>query len=847
MKRVISLLSMAVLAGCNSSSSDDNNNNTRALNGYAIDDFVLNASVYAKSFEGGDIISTTSGEMGQFTFSGENALNTDEVYLINVRNGVLDRDGKIETTDFQIDFTGHQMKALVRAGESRDLIVNPLTTGIAQYVLDNDLSYEEYTRLLDELPGGINELNALSANGISDLEQLGYAIGHFTQAASETGVQIDGLYAIIDSLVDNGRFDDDSELTITQAVNNFRSAKYYGMQSSNFVTPAGQYAQRMNDDSEPLRIGLVPDTQGSGDNNSWLLQDGLMKHYVDEGVDLVLAVGDLTNSNTQYEYDHWLRVMDKYSERQDMTILPVRGNHEKTWYADDGGTQIFIDNLEHMMTDAEHMPGYENLTYAYTQDNVLVIMVDVYIHDNPAEYDSGKSAWVTTYPWLKEMVEKYRDDVDHIIVGTHEPMFGRQRNGRWIEVDAFGSSDGDTRTQYGSSLRKEIIKFFADNNVIYVSGHDHQYSRSAILIDEDRDVSTSKVKHAPVQYFDHIISGNASFKEYGTRYYAGAYNFNDSAHERMVSRHTMQQTPVTGLNSSILTFKGNEIDYVARVAAHDYTQADQDIFEADGNFDDAYDYDIPWREIDRFTKVKGAYTRILDAENSNSKSMDSIIIRSEQDDEYVGTSAILIKYYNYLFNTYSTAGYSAGSEYYRNAEAATKNLDVMVNFSYLSDGDNADTVTDVLMVSGTQQQDGAHLDSGGNLVPREDGDFSADRIDYGHEIDGFIEDVPGDIFALGFIVPDDIDIRTVEPARYDEATGNWVSQAYDEAELERGLNYSDNYMRASRALPDSLSHLTDQERHKIHGVEEASRMVWFHANRDGKYALVRKGTATPAE
>ncbi|GAM56620.1 hypothetical protein JCM19231_5199 [Vibrio ishigakensis] len=361
-------------------------------------------------------------------------------------------------------------------------------------MIENRLDYGSYQNLMNMLPADVQVLNRVSSPKLKNVSQVGYAIGHFTQSAAWGDLHLKGLDNIVDSLSDTGTFDRNNVVTYSDAINLASAAVRYGASSADFVTSTGQYAYDLNNDHEEIVVGLMPDTQARG--QAWLLQDGLMHRYANEGVELVLAVGDLTNTNTQEEYDHWLRVMNNYTNTNNMKVLPVRGNHENEWWLPDGGSNIYIQNVGHLIEDAEHLPGYENLTYAYKYKNILVISVDVYIHNNQYEFDSGKSAFVTAFPWMKEMVAKYHDEVDHIILMTHEPLFGRYYPGQRENIDKAtnGAWDGDPN-EIGIKQRERIQKFLADNNILYVSGHDHQYSRSAILIDETRKLTEDRIKN----------------------------------------------------------------------------------------------------------------------------------------------------------------------------------------------------------------------------------------------------------------------------------------------------------------------------------------------------------------
>ncbi|MDR9829395.1 metallophosphoesterase, partial [Vibrio sp. FNV 38] len=846
MRYLLPILAVAVLTACNSSNKE---NDVPAeppivapptlvpLTGFVVGDYVIDGQVTAQDIssdrEHSVNVNTTTN--GQFVFPGNDLLGLHDggVYFIEVEGGTLSRSGSQKDHSFTSDVEDLTFSALVKAGANQDLIINPLTTGISLFVMENGLTYQDYQILLENLPESLYAMTSLDQSWDS-VNELGYAATYFNQAiAGTSNSTVTGIGYIVESLQDNGQFDD-SDIVTPAMIEEFAPlARKYARQVQNHINAAGQYTATLNGDEEVVKVGIVPDTQGSGDNNSWILQDGLMNFYLDQNVDLVLAVGDLTNSNTQLEYDNWLRIMSKYVDESDLTILPVRGNHESDSIFGDasGGADIFKENVSFMTEGGEHLEGYEGLTYAHKYKNVLAISVDVYQHNNSEDL-SLKNPWLTSYPWIQELVEKYGDEVDHIFLSTHEPMFGRRRNGYWSSIAQWPITGGRDKL-------KEMMQFFADNNIIYVSGHDHQYSRSAILVDEDRNVQTELQKLVPVQYFDHMISGNASFKEYTTRYHAGSHSSNDSEtlHERLISRHTMAGIETVGLNASIFDIRGNLIDYSAYVAPHYYTQAIQDEHEANEEWD-AFDYDIPFKQIDRYSKVKGAHSYILDSEYNNIAETGLIHLTANADENYVGTQAQLLNYINYTFNSYDTEGNSGISA------RTMMNQDTLLTFSFLADPTNDETLTDVLMVSGTQQQDGVHLSASGVEITGNEDRFDHQRISYDDEVmDGFIEDLKGDLYALGLIVPEGFEMDEVEPARYDDNSGQWISQAYSAGALGHDRPFSDMYLKAGTYLPTEIAGLDDTERHKINGIDTASRMIWFLSNQDGKFALVRKGTA----
>src|SRR5687768_16873660 len=70
-----------------------------------------------------------------------------------------------------------------------------------------------------------------------------------------------------------------------------------------------------------LRIGILPDTQGSDSGVALHPMKAILDLYEKSGVDVVLAVGDLVENGTAGEYALWRDLAEKY--RGKMTILPI--------------------------------------------------------------------------------------------------------------------------------------------------------------------------------------------------------------------------------------------------------------------------------------------------------------------------------------------------------------------------------------------------------------------------------------------------------------------------------------------------------------------------------------------
>lgn len=118
-----------------------------------------------------------------------------------------------------------------------------------------------------------------------------------------------------------------------------------------------------------LKVGLLPDTQGGGWNVAIHPMEAVLAKHQEEGVNVVIPVGDLTDNGSTKEWEQWRSVADKYREAG-MEFLPVMGNHETSW----AYTVEWIDNMRHFIPeDAVHMPSAEWLNYYIIRDNVLMI------------------------------------------------------------------------------------------------------------------------------------------------------------------------------------------------------------------------------------------------------------------------------------------------------------------------------------------------------------------------------------------------------------------------------------------------------------------------------------------
>ncbi|MBY5992574.1 metallophosphoesterase family protein [Ferrimonas balearica] len=343
----------------------------------------------------------------------------------------------------------------------------------------------------------------------------------------------------------------------------------------------------------PLKIGVLTDTQGGGDAVALPQMEAILDLYREQGIQYVIAVGDLTNSNTEHEYEAWREMAHRYSDA--ITFLPLMGNHDRkpgdnyTWKR---VMQEFIPE------DAVHMPGRHFQTYAYTSGNALMIQIS----DQDKPY---------AYSWVEEMIEGRDSAIEHVFVSTHSPFVGPYRGGIVYE---------NVVARWGNQLENDLVtadlvkwrNLLSQNDVIYLSGHDHQYSRSVIwdngagngtFTDEEASESGDR----DLRFFTQIVTGNASDKSYYNR--IGEF---EKIQDMVMYRTTTPNGRDGGSSSDRWTEQENARD----LQGPGVTQINASWFEITGpvlsfqayyddwvNPEDVLDGGADWRLFDRFTRT----------------------------------------------------------------------------------------------------------------------------------------------------------------------------------------------------------------------------------------------------
>lgn len=599
--------------------------------------------------------------------------------------------------------------------------------------------------------------------------------------------------------------------------------------------------------TQSLRVGVIPDTQGGGQNASIIPMRALMEFYREQEVDLLLVVGDLSEEATPAEYSQWRSVVDDY--RDDFVMLPLQGNHDIK-----GTDQDWYDNVSDLIpADAIQMAGQRDKNYAVLRDNVLIITLSY-----------GQLPF--TYDFTREMIETYRDQVDHIIVSTHNTMVGsRYGNIRERVVEAYDTSEGD---QQFILVHNDYRQLFADNDVIYVAGHEHQYLRSLVA-------------GYYGGHYTELVSGNASYKGYDSR-----FGESELIQDMVMVKVNDGSTGSLDVNASILTFDGDLVDYRSYYETHTVTSNE------DGQRELA---DPQWKLIDRFTRTtercdKIVYPSSIPASNQLNMTHDMSYRTSACVSEN-GFSARILDGENNIFNRYETrtrtTNFEPGvSTAKSNAELAARyfrylhiphqsyspnlnnsqrvrlinqgtadeeveirettiDLKKQVSLSWVAKHDGAQS--DVLIVSGIQGQDGTYQGARGATKNLQTdvgfagsfGDGSekgkqpvmlpAGRVNSNWVLD---DDERGDDFVLQFNLPASADAASLTLGRWDEDAQGW--EAVVTAECLSAASYDSSYLSDLPAdVPESCATAAGM-------VTVGGEHAWARLARDGAYALIER-------
>ncbi|WP_198588805.1 metallophosphoesterase family protein [Alloalcanivorax mobilis] len=328
-----------------------------------------------------------------------------------------------------------------------------------------------------------------------------------------------------------------------------------------------------------VSIGLLPDTQGGGDNVAMHPMKAVLDKEKELGVNIVIPVGDLTDHGTTGEFQQWTSVAQSYRDAG-IEFLPLMGNHEDSY----AYSVEWIENMKHYIPkDAVHMSGAQYLNYYVIRDNVMIFLLKYY--NLPVAFD-----------WIKQEVAAHEGEFDHLVIASHDGLIGA-KYGETREMIVEGvAGDNHLMNQWD-----DIRAFFAKYDVIWVQGHEHMYQRSVIQapIWVDPTSWTEEDGNYRLPQYTQIMSGNASYKGYEFRY----------GERELVQRIVAQKMNTldngsTGydVNASVLSFDGDRVDYQSWYTEHTIganEEGEKELAEPQ------------WKLLDRFSRTKNRCERIV--------------------------------------------------------------------------------------------------------------------------------------------------------------------------------------------------------------------------------------------
>ncbi|MBL7249985.1 metallophosphoesterase family protein [Alloalcanivorax marinus] len=328
-----------------------------------------------------------------------------------------------------------------------------------------------------------------------------------------------------------------------------------------------------------VRIGLLPDTQGGGDNVAMHPMKAVLDKEVELGANIVIPVGDLTDHGTTREFEQWTSVAQSYRDAG-IEFLPLMGNHEDSY----AYSVEWIENMKHYIPeDAVHMSGAQYLNYYVMRGNVMIFLLKYY--NLPIAFD-----------WIKQEVSAHEGEFDHLVIASHDGLIGA-KYGETREMIVEGvEGDNHLMNQWD-----EIRAFFSKYDVLWVQGHEHMYQRSVIQapIWVDPTSWTREDGNYRLPQYTQIMSGNASYKGYEFRY----------GERELVQRIVAQKmntrdngSTAYDVNASVLSFDGDRVDYESWYTEHTIGANE------DGEKELA---DPQWKLLDRFSRTGNRCERLV--------------------------------------------------------------------------------------------------------------------------------------------------------------------------------------------------------------------------------------------
>ncbi len=218
--------------------------------------------------------------------------------------------------------------------------------------------------------------------------------------------------------------------------------------------------------AEAWSFGVISDTQwlSPSDPGQKTVATGVIglinQQFVKSNVDLVVQVGDLTDTGSQTS------LQTRFNANADLAAAGIdfyalRGNHESS-----AANATQFKNIYNYTGSGYSSPTADQsgLTYSFTHNNTKFVMLDQFTTANGTAYNVGnQQSWITS--------ELSAADHQQAFVFSHKNLLGQNHK------DNLFGSDNDSNP----IMQNDFIGSLANNNVKYeISGHDHMNYRSVV-------------------------------------------------------------------------------------------------------------------------------------------------------------------------------------------------------------------------------------------------------------------------------------------------------------------------------------------------------------------------------
>jgi len=265
------------------------------------------------------------------------------------------------------------------------------------------------------------------------------------------------------------------------------------------------------------RFGVIGDTQWVAPNadgrNPGTISLGIIeqidREFIEHGVELVLAVGDLVDVCSPGRLKMRAEAVERLM-KAGIGLYPLRGNHEATML--DSGVAFAASFPQITGSAPEGTPQtghfsfpetnvrHKSHSYSFDWRNVRFVMLDQF--ENTGE-TKARSTIADQLGWLEERLSDPQRPA-HTFVLAHKPLLGgRHKNNLFGDHTEEDPGDADPEQ---IPVQNRFFAALSQNNVRYfICGHDHMHRISAIRSPDG--------KHEVQQ----IISASASSKFYVPR------------------------------------------------------------------------------------------------------------------------------------------------------------------------------------------------------------------------------------------------------------------------------------------------------------------------------------------